>query len=193
MSKNLLILTAILTIALTLATIFEAFLRELFIVPFLYLFWISRYLFESLPQGGVWLGFCLMAVFILGRGLLGKPSPQLTQPILNEPPPQRIEGWLISIYHAPHNNYHKHRLAHQLQKLALDKIAHQQGKSVHEIRRQLRQGQLDLPPDIQRYLQAALNPLQWLTQPSWRTLWRRKPTPLDLEPQRLMDYLETLS
>ena len=67
----------------------------------------------------------------------------------------RIEPWLELIQKAERDSYFKWRLAQGLQRLALDTLAHQADLPLKQVRQQLKEGELRLPPEVLAYFQAS--------------------------------------
>ncbi len=192
MKNRLLPLGLILLLAALLAPVFRNFVREVIVIPLLYVFWIGRFIFEAIPQ--VWLWSACFAVFlmILGIGLLGKQKvkPKTLLPV--EANEGRVLGWAKLIRRAEQDDYFKWRLAQHLQKVTLNAIAHHQGQSLKQTRQQLRQGKLDMPPELQAYFQASLQSLGHLPPPK-RFFNTKTTTPLDLDPMQVVQFLEDLN
>lgn len=191
-NRYLILLSLILLLAVFFTPIFNQFVREVIVIPFLYLLWIGRFLLEAVPQTILWGGFSVILMMIMVISLFGKSRP-MVQLYKKTPAAQgRIAPWVELIKKAERDAYFKWRLAQGLQKLALDAIAHQSDQSLKETRQQLKQGELNLPPEIQAYFQASLKSLGYLS-PS-RRLFSSKAaaSPLDLDPAQVAQFLENL-
>jgi hypothetical protein len=192
MKKRLLQSGLILLLAAALAPFFVDFVREVVVIPLLYLFWLARFVFESFPQDNLWLVFLGLVSLIMLISLIdkrrSKPAPFLSP----TPEPGRVESWEALLRRAQQDDYFKWRLAQQLQRLTLAIIAHQEGETFQQARLALRQGRLELPPQLLAYFQASLQPLGYL--PQHQRFFSRKPTPsaLNLDPHLVIHYLEEL-
>ena len=194
MKKRLLILGLILLLAIILTPIIRNFVREVIVIPFLYLFWIGRFFVEAVPQQWLWLGFLSVCLLILGLSLIGKRKRKSRPIVIADKQEGRIESWAKLLDQAKQDDYFKWRLAQQLQKLTLSAIAHQQGQSIKQTRRQMRRGELEMPPELTAYFQASLKPLGHLPAPRRLLQIRAQPaSPLDLDPAYVVQYLEYLN
>jgi hypothetical protein len=193
MKKHLLSFGLILLIAAVLAPIFRNFVREVIIIPFLYIFWIGRFVVEAIPQAGLWSCFLIIISLILAIGLVDKQKRKSTLYLAGNLDEGRVTGWVKLIQQAETDHYFKWRLAQRLQKVALNVIAHQQGQSLKQTRQQLRQGELDISPEVQAYFQASLQSLGHLPAPK-RFFRTNSPatSPLDLDPEHVIQFLEQL-
>ena len=194
MKKLLLPLGGILLLAILFTPLFRNFVREVIVIPFLYLFWLGRFLIQTVPQSALWGVLLFVCLLILGISLLGttKRKPRVVN--FAEIQQGRIEGWTYLIDRAARDDYFKWLLAQSLQKLALNAIAHHKGQSLRLTRQQLRQGALDIPPDVEAYFQASLKSLGHL--PSPKRLFRtkvRSASSLDLDPAKVVQFLENLN
>jgi predicted membrane protein len=194
MKKHLLPLALILLIALLFAPLVRTFVREVLVIPFLYLFWLVRFLLEFLPQASLWPVFVLMIFLILATAFLSRSArPRRVRPLAS-PEPGRVAGWRHLLGQARADSYYKWRLGQQMQKLALEAIAQQKGQSIKLTRQQLRNGSLNLPADLQAYFDASLQSLGQLSGGSRLAFWRRgsHSPALDLPPERIILFLENL-
>jgi len=194
MKKELLPLALGLVLVITLTLFSRNFIREVIIIPLLYLFWIGRFLLEAIPQTALWSVAVGLFLLILGVGLIGQRKRKARL----QPPPRifegRIEKWARLLQQAEQGIYFKWRLAQQLQKVLLRIVAHQTGQSIKQTRQQLRHNQLDLPPVVQAYFKASLQPLGSLASPRWFFQQRSAgPSPLDLDPAYVVQFLEQLN
>lgn len=193
MKKQLLWFGLILLLAGLMAPFFADFVREVVVIPLLYLVWIARVLFDAFPQANLWMLFLGLIGLILFLSLMDRRRSRALPPSPASPPPGRVEGWETLLRRAEQDEYFKWRLAQQLQRLTLMTLAHQRGQSFGEARQDLRHGRLALPSRLLAYFQASLLPLGYL--PKQRQGFfstKLPPTPLDLDPQTVVQFIETL-
>jgi hypothetical protein len=141
----------------------------------------------------MWAFFFIVLLIIMLVSLAGKTRPSRRQPQTAPTNEERIETWLRLIRQAERDEYFKWRLAQSLQRLTVDIIAYRIDRSPGETRQQLKQGEFSLPPELQAYFQASLKPLGYL--PHSRRFFSAKagPSPLDLDPARVAQFLENLN
>ena len=189
MRKHLLPLVAILTIAGILTILLQDYAQD-FIAPILFLLWIGRLLVESIPQAVLWGIFIIIAVLIAGRSLFKRGSiPRSTRRA--EPAPLgRIESWVTLIQQADQETYYKWQLSQPLSELIVAVLAHHERLTPKQIRGKLASKSLDLPPELQAYLQASMTSFSHLLAPRSRFRAGPQPSPLDLNPGQIAQFLE---
>ncbi len=189
MKNRLLPLLLILLLALLLTPFFQTIIQPLIILPTLYFFWVGWLMFQSIPQAVVWSCFLGVALFIVVGNLL-KKRPKLRPHRRVLPPTEtaRIERWVKLLQRANQETYYKWQLAQNLRKLAIAILAHDERLTPRQIQQRLLTDEtLAIPPDIRTYMQASLTSFSHL--PVRRTL-KSAPTPLDLEPKQVIQFLE---
>lgn len=176
---------------LLLTPIFQTFIREAVVIPLLYLVWIGRFVLSAIPYTVLWGCYVALLLLIMGVSLLAKRQkkrkPSQPQPDHED----RVAGLAKLIEQAEQDDYFKWRLAQQLQKLSLDTMAYHSGQPIGEIRQQLRQGTLDIPPELQAYFEAGLKPLGSVVTPQKLFATKHSPTALDLDPVEVAQFLES--
>jgi hypothetical protein len=192
-SRLLFLLTLILVLAVLFTPFFDQFVREVIVIPFLYLLWIGRFLFEAVPQIVLWAAFSMILMLIMLMSFIGKRRPQLQRYKQTVTPQGRIDPWLELIQKAERDAYFKWRLAQGLQRLTLDMLAHQADLPLKQVRQQLKEGQLGLPPEVQAYFQASLKSLGYLSAPRRLFSSKTERSPLDLDPARVIQSLKDLT
>ena len=189
MKRQWLVLILILAGLVTFAA--EDFMDEAIITPTLYFFWLGRLILNSVPQGIIWGIFLILAVILTWRSVFQRPKLLLRSPALTRQEPGRIEEWARLVHRAEQEVYYKWQLAQRLQKLTLSALAHNERVSVREIRNRLVNDHLALPPDIQAYFRASIISFgHFTTGKSWLFGRQPKETPLDLEPEKIAQFLE---
>jgi hypothetical protein len=192
MRKRLLPLGLILLLAGLVAPVLRDLVREVLVLPLLYILWIGRLIVDTIPQLILWGGVLTIFLIIMIISLLEtKKSRQATRKAAKEPQ-ERIKGWADLIHKAAWDDYFKWRLAQHLQKLTLDAIAHDRGQSPKQIKQQLRRGELDIPPELQAYFQASLTSLGQLAGPKRLFQPKAPPSPLDLDLAKVVEFLENM-
>jgi hypothetical protein len=191
--RTLILAVMILLLALPLVPALREFARDVVLVELLHFFWAIGLLAGSLPQEPLWVLFILIFVWISVRSLLGPlrflPHDQAVQR------PGPVQSLAHQIRRVPKGTYYRWNLARHLLGVVADVLAHRQRTTPDQIRRRLRRGTLDLPPEIQAYLQHGLAPVHSLSAPP-RTWLKRllspppEPAALDPEVQQVVTFLE---
>ncbi len=192
MNRQWLSFIAILVIAGIIAFVTEDFITEAIILPIFYVFWISQLIYASIPQTIVWSIFIILTLFITWRYTYTTHRSSLKPPMPTQKQVGRIESWRTLIQRAEREPYYKWQLAQQLRKLTFRAIAHNEQLSLSEVRRKFRNDALlDFPDDIQTYLQASVTSFgNQTTNRRGRLTQQKAPTPLDMKPDRITDFLE---
>jgi hypothetical protein len=192
MKKQLWRFGILLIVAILLAPFSVDFVREVIVIPLLYLIWILRFLFDTISQDSLWLFILVLIALVMLFSLIDKGRFRPLRPPPLSPQPGRVESWETLLRQSQQDDYFRWRLAQQLQRLTLAIMAHQSGETLHQTRLALRHGQLKMPPRVLAYFQASLQPLGYLPQP--RTLFSAPPppSPLHLDPNQVVQFLEEL-
>jgi hypothetical protein len=189
--RRLLPLALILIVAGLLTLVLQEYTRQL-IMPFLFIVWIGRLLFATIPQAIIWGVFIAIALLIAARTLFKRrPSPPAA--LRSHPPPEgRIENWARLIERSKQEAYYRWQLAQPLQALMVDVLAHRQRSTPRQIKELLAANALDLPPEIEAYLQASKTSFSHLLtdRSPFRPGSGSTPTPLDLAPEKIIQFLE---
>ena len=199
----------ILIIALILVVfLYRNRLHALILVPIAYVIFIFRLITTNVHQAVLWISFVVVTsiIALISLGLRWEPEDQ-------EKDPQqkfftRLHTWAKTVQRKKRSEYFKWNLAQDLSNLFIEAVAYRQGISRAQVLEKLKADKLDLPPDIQAYLQISQQPFtqtgldiytngNWLSR-IWEFLKIRTnqgkayiKSPLDLEPQKIIHYLET--
>jgi hypothetical protein len=191
MSKRLLPFGLILLLALLLTPLFQAFIGRVILPPLLYGYWIGRLLLAAVPEAIFWGLFTALAALIVIRSMVKRPPP-LRWPRRAAPArrQERIETWLKLLERTRQEPYYQWQLARSLRQLTLAIVAHQEQLTIKQTQQRLLAGQLKLPPDVAAYLLASLSSFSYLADLSPTAGPGSGGSPLDLEPERLVEFLE---
>jgi hypothetical protein len=153
--RRLWLLGLIILLAIPLVWVFRDFAREAIATPLLYLLWISDLFFQSVPQALFWALFIASALIIAGRSLIrGKKLAQQAHEAetVRKGQVQILTRWL---HLAAQEDYFKWRLARHMRELTFAVLAQRERTTIARMRQNF-DGELDLPPEVQAYLQAGL-------------------------------------
>ena len=156
MRKRLWFLGLILVLAIPLVWVLKDFAREAIATPLLYVLWIGDLFFQSIPQVLFWALFLASALIVAGRSLIRgkKPAQQEREAeTVRKGQVQILARWL---HLAAQEDYFEWRLARHLGELTSAVLAQRERTAVARMRKHLRDGELDLPPEVQAYLQTGL-------------------------------------
>jgi hypothetical protein len=151
----------IVAIAMPSAFIFREFIRDQLVIPIAYVFWIIQLYAESVPQMFVWIFLILLAVILLAKGVLKVPKLAGSRGRGSYRRMGQVETWLEWINRAKGGRYFKSRLSRRLAELTIASIAFDKRISERDVERGLEHGLLNLPENVQAYLQRGLSRESW--------------------------------
>lgn len=167
------------------AFVLQDFVREVLIGPIFYAYWVVRLFLGSIPQVWEWVAFVLLVAYIVARSLVTLPSLPRRRQV--EPVEHgRVEDLARLLQQAHGDAFARWRVAQRLGGLVGDVLADAERVSQREIWRRLDRGQLDVPPSLRAYLTARF---QAVGRSNLRG-FRAAPSPLDLEPREVVQFLE---
>jgi hypothetical protein len=156
MRKRLLPVGIVLLLAVPLVLVLRDLAREVIVVPLLHLLWVGDLYFQSIPQALFWALFSMVALIIAARSLVRdkKPARKKRQTeTVGEGQVQVLTRW---IRYAAQGGYSKWWLAQHLGELTCEVLAYRERITPGQMREQLRDGDLDAPPEVRAFLQAGL-------------------------------------
>ncbi|MCB0211513.1 MAG: hypothetical protein KDJ52_19400 [Anaerolineae bacterium] len=178
--------------ALLLTSTFQTFIREAIVIPLLYILWISRIILAAVPQTALWSCYMGLLLLIMGASLLPRRQKKRSQPPPARDSSSRLQNLTKLIEQAEHDDYFKWRLAQYLQNVSIDALAYHTGQANDVIRQQFKQNSANVPPELQRYFAAGLQPLGSMPSAQNRFVKRASTSPLDLDPAEVVKFLERL-
>jgi hypothetical protein len=184
-------LLIILLLASLLTLLVRGAMRENIVAPMLYLVWIGQLIFESIPQMAIWVVFLIVALVMAIRSLFVKKPSASEVDYAPKDRATRIGDWANLLQRTSKDVYYRWQLAHSLQRLTLETLAHNERTTIKEMRQRVTDGEMDIPPEIQAYLQAGMVSIGHFSEPKSRfRLRKQQPTPLDLNPELVIQFLE---
>lgn len=192
MSKSRTFLLATLAIAaLLLAFPLREAVENVILLPMQYLLWGAGILYRSIPQFWIWAIISAIIFFILLSPFL-EDLPRIPKRHKKEPPVQGpIESMADSLKKADRGIYFKWAVANRIGKIMRDWIAYRErfDKRWQANNPERLDGQVSA--EVYQYLDAGLNG-SFADYPRPRLPFIRKKikTPLDLDPNRVLDTLE---
>lgn len=189
MKNRFLPLILALASAACLAYLVKDFIRDVIVLPLLYVFWYLTLFLRSLPQFLFWAIFILVALIMALRSLSrerDERGSKIEPPALGGP----VAVWSRLIHHAEAGGYSRWQLSQSLARLTWELVGDGERLTTQQIDTRLRRGELDLPPEIRAYFQAGMAPYQPISRLKRRLLGNHTNTPLDLNPEQVIQYLE---
>lgn len=191
MRARLVRLALLLLLAALLTPFLKDFIRDVLLLPLLYVAWLARIVFDTIPQIAIWIVFLVVGLLVALRSLSGGRAGRLDT---RETPVRvvgRIESWARLVDQAEQEHYARWRLARELRKLALAVLAGEKQLSQEQIMQDLKDNRLGLPPEIRAYLQASMTSFSYFS-PTRFWFWKETPrsSALDLDPEQVLQFLE---
>jgi hypothetical protein len=158
-------------LALVAALFFQDTVREVVVLPILYLIWLGGLLLRSFDQGCLWSAGLLVAL-VLALNAARKPStfrdvPPQTQS--RSTPVGRIHQWRNQVSAGRASDVAHDSFRTDLRRLLADVWAHQYHQPLDDVRRQLRLDQLPLP-DVVRSMLGLTASTAYRRQPWWKRI-----------------------
>jgi hypothetical protein len=183
-----------LTLAVILAYLLKDAIRHFLIAPLIYTYRFFRIIYEALPQVAWWVVFLLLLVLLAVRSILRylKFSPRLPGAGQDDRL-SRARCWSHWLQVSRQGDYSRWLLARNIAKLALEILAHQERRSLEQTRQLMQAGKIHLPPEVHAYLRVGLDAPSFRHYSEFLNLLRstRSASPLDLDPEVVIRYLET--
>jgi hypothetical protein len=197
MSRRLLLALLAIVLALTvpLALLFRDFVRDVFLVELLRMFWGARLLYESLPQLPLWILLLVLLVVIALRSLMRRPGAVRKQVVPDVEPQGQVRVLARWIERASRGEYFRWSLAQHLGGLAWEIMAQREHTTPAQLKGRMSAGDLDLPPVVAAYLQPDRLPRHSAVAGLVATIRDRlgaggRPSALDPDLVRVVEFLE---
>ena len=176
-----LLLIGTLVISLSLAFFLRDVVYDVVVVPIAYLLWLGKYYYTAIPQIILWM--ILLAILFLTAALNFVPEaqPSKRKEHIHKPAEGQVEALAVWIHKARKGSYFKWQLANRLGRIArrLNELTGQQAKTSSN-----KEG-------VEKYLDAGLNN-SFVDFATPKNRFRHsRPTPLELDPKEVVDYLES--
>ena len=190
--KRIFLLAAFIIAALLLAFPLRQAVEEVIIQPILYLIWGAGVIYHALPQFGIWVVMLAVIFFILLMPFL-EDLPRLPRRYRKEPPEKGpVEKMAKTIQYSDQGVYFKWLIAHRLGRIIRDWIAYRERLDKRWQANDLARLEGRVSPEIYQYLDAGLNgSFADYPRPRLPFFQKQEPTPLDLDPNLVLETLET--
>lgn len=195
-------------VVLILAYLSMELVRTYFLSPILHTTRIIKIIYDGFPKEICW-GISLVFLAIIAiRSLMNYFQPQTAYKIpVNESPQSRAKTWSNWVVLSRRGNYSKWLLARHLTELFLEVLATQEKQSSEIVKSRIMNGEYNIPPEIEAYLQAGLSAqsfqqytqylgnrllLRWINSyPIFRQIRNSVlPSPLNLDPAIMVEFIE---
>lgn len=142
-------------LTILLVIVFQDVVREVVVEPLWDIIVIGKALLGYIPQGVFWTLFLLTALYLAAKSLAGRRWPPRSRPTEAQHPGQ-VSVWGRRIHLVTRGDYSRWYFLQNLGKLIVGVLADRERLEAREIRRRLKAGELDVPPEVQACVQAEL-------------------------------------
>jgi len=144
-----------LLLTILLVIVFRDAVREIVVEPLWDIIVVGRLFLGYLPQGVFWTLFLLAVLYLAAKSLAGRGRPPRSRPTEVQHPGQ-VGTWARRIHLVTRGDYSRWYFLQHLGKLVVSVLADQERLEAREIRRRLKAGELDVPPEVQDCVQAEM-------------------------------------
>jgi hypothetical protein len=185
------LLAGIFTLIVILAILLRDVVEEVVIIPAAYLWWLFKIYYAALPQVVFWVALAAVAFYSSISNLIPKEDLRAIQKIAPAPARGHVETLADIIKKSERGMYYRWLVANRLGKDAREIIAQREGHPVSKNFGGLNHTRGWNPPkEIDAYLEVGLLG-SFASYPRQRRFWKEPlPTPLDVDIQQVMEYLE---
>ena len=154
-SRILILAGILLALALPLMFLLEDFMRDAVVTPLAYLAWLVGTIVGALPEGCLLIPFVAVAVLLAIRSLQrGREEVPSSRPVYRTSV-GAAHLWLERIEHVAAGTYAPERLEHYVGQLLMDIMGHENRLSPRDTMRKIEDGEIAVPGDVRRFVDAA--------------------------------------
>jgi hypothetical protein len=176
-------------VCLTAAFVFRRIIYQIVILPLAYVWWWLTLYYRLLPQAVIWILLIFIILFTTMRGLLLEIPWGWSRPLKKKKSQGPIESLAVLIQKSSEGNYYKWTIAQRLGRAARELLDQREGSQGRKKIMRFTDRNWDAPQEVSAYLEAGLNGT-FADYP--KRSWSRSPrTPLDVDPQQVIEYLES--
>jgi hypothetical protein len=184
------LLGGVLLIALVLAFALQDLVRLALVIPLAYVWWVFELLFGAIPQVVIWGIFVFLIAILLFNSLTTRTARRRSVQEKNKPRLGNVEMLAQSIERSRKGIYIKWQVANRLGRLARDFLIQRGDRTDAKVIGPLTGRDWHPSEPVGTYLEAGLNG-SFADYPSTRRFFSHpQPTPLDLNVNEAVDFLE---
>ena len=142
-------------LGLPLMFLMENFIRDAVVTPVAYMVWVFGVVLDALPQSYLLAGIIAVAIYAAARSLGREPAPVQRQKLTAAPAGGAATAWHRKLELSTKGGYSRRRIQQQVGQLILQVIAHEQRLPVREIAQGIETGEIEIPADLNVYIEAA--------------------------------------
>lgn len=154
--KRILFMAAfVAAMGLPLMFLMENFIRDAVVTPVAYLAWVVGVVLDALPQSYLLAAIVAVAIYAAARSLSRDPPPPQKQKLTSRPAEGTAAAWYRKLELTTKGTYSLRRIRQHIGQLILQVIAHEQRLTVREIAHRIETGEIEIPTDLNVYIEAA--------------------------------------
>jgi hypothetical protein len=179
-----------LVVASILAFALQDVIRKTVVIPLAYLWWVLKLYYQAFPQIVLWACLVVIVLLMFFGSLSPDPARSRREDKKVKPAPGPVEGLALSLEKAQGGVYFKWQIAHRLGKLARDLLIQRGDRPGAKTIGPLTGRDWNPSGPVDQYLDVGLNgSFADYPNPPW-PLGRPQPTPLDLNVDEAVEFLE---
>ncbi len=159
--------------------------------PLAYVWWMLGVYYQSFPQIVIWIALIAFAAFLAVGSLVAEPLPEKREELKSRPARGPVESLAVWIANSQRGIYFKWLVAQKLGILSRGLLSFNARQAPRSGREALNGPGWDPPEEVAAYLESGLNgSFADFPRPRW-PFQNPEPTPLDIDPVKVMDYIES--
>ena len=186
--RRLILVLTLIAVVEIVALGIRGFLAETLITPLLYLVWGAVRIFESIPQGIIWLTFVLAASIVALVSVWGGRRND-AQHADADAPRGRVYEWQRLVALAQRHDYSRWRMAQRLMLLLAETMAARERIELRVARQRITTGMIDAPQHVIDFLRAGADSYR----PRRRIFLQRGESALDVDLDQVVAAVERLA
>ena len=186
--RRLILVLTLIAVVEIVALGIRGFLAETLITPLLYLVWGAVRIFESIPQGIIWLTFVLAASIVALASMWGGRRNDAQHADAGAPR-GRVYEWQRLVALAQRHDYSRWRLAQRLMILLAETMAARERVELRVARQRIATGMIDAPQDVVDFLRAGADSYR----PRRSIFLQRGESALDVDLDQVVAAVERLA
>ena len=191
MRRRWVILALGILLAAALAFFLRDFINEKVVVPLAYVWWRVGIYYHVVPEYGWWAAVIVIVFFMVLRSFNTAEWSRVheeEEPRLVQGPVEEMTNWMMKM---ATSDFYKWLIANSLGKLARSFLIQREGRDIRQWDVLFDTPDWDPPEAVRAYLRSGLNRPLAAIRPSSAPWSRPQKTPIDLDPEQVVEYLES--
>lgn len=198
MKKRIAVYGFVLALAILLAIGLQNFVRDVIVIPLLFIIWFAKLLLKSISQSNLWAIFLLFPVVFFLKNLKRLSIPPKTMDKTPEDVSGTVTIWVERFRNTKKGIHYERSLKQQLGRLSASILAYKTGNSPEQIKRSMESGSLEAPSAIQAFVKSSEGDIPQahfgFELLSFFRSWTRKrgSSPLKKDAENVVKFLEDI-